>query len=180
MNTYRPWEEPTLHPYPVFNAYTGATHNPDGTREVCSGPNNDKCRTVGGNIVNNWWGGDEKTKNPYPPTLSMGSLAAKTFNEEYSSNDGSVHNNDGSRTVVTSTGGRKVTDKHQIKLNFGLDPRAAHGANALAEEEPAAPASEKPRPIFNPYDGVMHNPDGSRTVCTGVNLDSCRVISDKN
>jgi hypothetical protein len=27
---------------------------------------------------------------------------------------------------------RKVSDQHQIGLNFGADPRAAHGKNALA------------------------------------------------
>jgi len=71
VNTYRPWEEPTLHPYPVFNAYTGATHNPDGTREICTGTNLDNCRTVGGNIANNMWGDKPETKYPYPPVLSM-------------------------------------------------------------------------------------------------------------
>ena len=71
------WEEPTLHPYPYFNPFTGATHYPDGTREICSGPNNDKCRIIGGNVANNWWGDDERTKNPYPPKLSMDSLHQK-------------------------------------------------------------------------------------------------------
>ena len=46
------------------------------------------------------------------------SFAQQTFNETYNSFDGSVHNNDTSRTI----NGRKVTDKHQIDLNFGTDP----------------------------------------------------------
>lgn len=47
-----------------------------------------------------------------------------------------------------------------------------------AQAKPAAPATpapvegtepakvEKKLPYFNSYDGVMHNPDGSRTTCT--------------
>ena len=110
------WEEPTLHEYPIFNSYTGAMHNLDGSRTICSGKvlenGNEDCKTVGGNIIKNMWGGDPKTNGPYPP-----SLVQKQFNETYNSFDGSTHENDGSRTV----NGRRVTDKNQIKLNFGTD-----------------------------------------------------------
>jgi hypothetical protein len=62
------WEEPTLHSYPYFNPFTGATHNVDGSRTVCNGAENDDCRTITTkSVIDNWWGNDPRTANPYPP-----------------------------------------------------------------------------------------------------------------
>jgi hypothetical protein len=72
-------------------------------------------------LIDLWYGDDPKTNLPYPPKKQVASLAA--FNETYNAYDGSVHENDGSRTIMRADGStRKVTDKHQIKLNFGADP----------------------------------------------------------
>ena len=43
------------------------------------------------------YGNDPKTAGPYPPKPQKASLAA--FDEKYNAFDGSVHENDGSRTV---------------------------------------------------------------------------------
>jgi hypothetical protein len=128
-------------------------------------------------LIDLWWGDKAETAGPYPPRKQVSSLAA--FNETYNAYDGSVHENDGSRTVMRADGStRKVTDKHQIKLNFGADPKAAYStgfprtvpsAHSTAVQGPPEflinAQAEKPELAslkFNKFDGLYHAADGSK------------------
>ena len=127
-------------------------------------------------MIDLYWGNDPKTAGPYPPKKQVASLAA--FNETYNAYDGSVHENDGSRTITRPDGSsRRVTDKHQIKLNFGADPRAAyssgtprtvpsaHSSVVQAPEYLINAQAERPELEtlkFNKFDGLYHAADGSK------------------
>lgn len=128
-------------------------------------------------MIDLWWGNNPTTAGPYPPKKQVASLAA--FNETYNAYDGSVHENDGSRTIIRPNGNRKVTDKHQIKLNFGDDPKAAY-STGTPQTVPSAHAhsihsqmpeylinaqAEKPDLTtlkLNKFDGLYHAADGSK------------------
>jgi len=105
-------------------------HNLDGSRTVCTGRDLENCRVVNQKtVLDNWWGNDPRTANPYPPNAP--SL---------------VHMRSMEEPAV------------QAKPAAPATPAPVEGT------EPAK--VEKKLPYFNSYDGVMHNPDGSRTTCT--------------
>ena len=108
--------------------------------------------------------------------------STNAFNETYNAYDGSVHENDGSRTILRPNGSkRRVSDKHQIKLNFGEDPKAAY-SEGYPQTVPSAHVragvahyqmpeflinaqAEKPELSslkFNKFDGLYHAADGSK------------------
>jgi hypothetical protein len=91
-----------------------------------------------------------------------------------------MHNPDGSRTVCRGNDRndcRTITDKNQIKVIWGADPltvgpypakNVSYLAQAKVRPEFKDPMKEKAydearNANYNPFDGLVHNVDGTKT-----------------